>query len=1395
MAQIVGYVKSVEGEFVAKSPDGSLRELKAGDPIYAGDLVYDPAHDVHHRIVIDLASSEQDLALDGKAEILFDTSVTSIEPFTMEETLSEADVSAALKEAKFEEGDSLDDLLKEYGDIDVDETAVGEEDVRPLSHSTGDLFFNQNNAMADVNADLRSVASHNYTLAQNDPFSPVGGESTTPLTTPETAPIYIPPVGVPETPPVPPIRPPRDTETSNQFHIVDPDNDGVINASESQAFRIAGTAEAGGSVAVTISDGEKTLQVPPSAVHYNPATGAFEISGVDISGLKDGVITVSVTNTDRVGNTATTTHTILKDATPPVAPTGELPQSSQEDTGVSDTDNITANTTPTLVGTAEAGSMVAVEIGGRTYTTTADNTGEWSVTITDALADGIYTPRITSTDAAGNRTTADGETFTVDTKAHAQNDAAFVKEDTSIDIDVLANDEVGSKILSVQVPTNASGQPLGTAEIVEVGGKQVVRFTPSEAYNALGENEKETFQLQYTVEDPAGNRASATVDIMVEGVNDAPTVSDEIVDANHGETVAFDLADNVSDVEDDAHGDMTKIRIDSLPVHGVLKADKDGDGQLETLSSGDTIDKTTSIVYETTAEPVLFGTKDDIGTLGQWGVENNGRLILDRNGIHGEVIATSDATVNRVGFDAGDIGSHDGTGIGVDSGKGDPNQIDLKNHEKLTIRFDDPVANGEVGFSGVGGWFRESDSHNGRAVWKAYLGDTLVAEGEARQDASDDRNPNTAVAHVDQPFDRIELTVEADKDSPNYSVQYIEVNPIEEDRFQYTAIDSEGKPSDTSATVAIQNTASGNFSPDAGNDSLKVKEDHSKTFSVDNLLANDIDGNGKETIRFDGIIEQPKHGTLTDNGNGTFTYTPDPDYDGTDRFEYRIVDDHGMADTATVEFKVKSDGRELEPTVTLSKHSDTGVSDSDRITNDDTPTLIGTTENGASITVSDETGRVVGTATADAHGRYTVTTDSLSEGQHTLTVTATSRSGESAETTLDLAIDKTPPAAPTIDFPEDRDSNGYITKNEYDGRIDVDITLPAGTKEGEILHLVHPDGSQSDIVVTDDMAREGHYKTAYTANDGDVLTVSAYLTDKAGNEGRVGSAEIKVDTTTDLTFVKETAGYRNVFGVYEVDADGNPIGGKVIIDDQNGLHPGEVLAELDPAKEYRFFVIANGANEVTKNSVITFDNSGEKPVMIADGKEIQHPVYYSDVPFNPDNGDHFDTVVDNQGNTTIYIEDLPKGSWDSDFQDIVLEAGIPVYDRAGEGDDIFFLEKGRHIDGKVGEDTLILHNNESIDLSLLGPETRIENIETINLGPNGDHEISNLTLDDVLEMTDDNNTLVIDGDRGDKVNVPDTPMGYSVEKTTDGGYDVYTYSSSTGDPTVILKIDQDVSHS
>ena len=70
---------------------------------------------------------------------------------------------------------------------------------------------------------------------------------------------------------------------------------------------------------------------------------------------------------------------------------------------------------------------------------------------------------------------------------------------------------------------------------------------------------------------------------------------------------------------------------------------------------------------------------------------------------------------------------------------------------------------------------------------------------------------------------------------------------------------------------------------------------------VIDVLGNDTDLDGDLDPTSVSIIDGPQHGTVeVDPDTGEISYTPDPDYTGTDTFTYQICDLDGNCDTATV---------------------------------------------------------------------------------------------------------------------------------------------------------------------------------------------------------------------------------------------------------------------------------------------------------------------------------------------------------------------------------------------------------------------------------------------------------------------------------------------------------------
>lgn len=109
------------------------------------------------------------------------------------------------------------------------------------------------------------------------------------------------------------------------------------------------------------------------------------------------------------------------------------------------------------------------------------------------------------------------------------------------------------------------------------------------------------------------------------------------------------------------------------------------------------------------------------------------------------------------------------------------------------------------------------------------------------------------------------------------------------------------------------------------------------------------------------------------------------------------------------------------------------------------------------------------------------------------------------------------------------------------------------------------------------------------------------------------------------------------------------------------------------------------------------------------------------------------------------------------------------------------------IDGKGGYDTFFLQDDVNINLTGLA-----KNIEKIDLSVNGTHTVSNVSLQDVIDATDASNDLIIYGGLDDSVSL--TNEWQSDGQIVENGvtYNQYSDVRESGDPTVVLKISQDV---
>ncbi len=159
---------------------------------------------------------------------------------------------------------------------------------------------------------------------------------------------------------------------------------------------VQGTAEPGVTVTVLVNGTQR------GTVTVN----GFGNWSLTLPTLLDGTYAITARATDAVGNASglSSPYMITIDRVAPAAPviTG-VTDNAELITGTVPNGGRTNDPTPTISGTAEAGSTVTVLLNevAQAMTATADSGGRWSLTTT-AQADGAYTITARASDAAGN---------------------------------------------------------------------------------------------------------------------------------------------------------------------------------------------------------------------------------------------------------------------------------------------------------------------------------------------------------------------------------------------------------------------------------------------------------------------------------------------------------------------------------------------------------------------------------------------------------------------------------------------------------------------------------------------------------------------------------------------------------------------------------------------------------------------------------------------------------------------------------------------------------------------------------------------------------------------------------------------------------------------------------
>ncbi|MEL6791314.1 MAG: Ig-like domain-containing protein [Pseudomonadota bacterium] len=330
-----------------------------------------------------------------------------------------------------------------------------------------------------------------------------------------------------------------------------------------------------------------------------------------------------------------------------------------------------------------------------------------------------------------------------------------------------------------------------------------------------------------------------------------------------------------------------------------------------------------------------------------------------------------------------------------------------------------------------------------------------------------------------------------------------------------------------------------NPGPEATDNTTGTPEDTPVTFDV---VGDDTDPDGDPlTVT---STTQPENGTVVINPDGTLTYTPEPNFQGTDTFTYTISDGNGGTDTATVTVNVPN--APDQPTATpiadmmnvdadLVDPIDVSGNFSDPDGDPLTFTAIGLPPG---LMLDPMTGEISGTIDPDAS----------QGGPYTVTVTVSNPDGNLGSTTFTWTVDNPAPEAlnNVVGTPEDTPVTFDVLGNDSDPDGDP-LTVTSTTQPDNGTVVINPDGT---LTYTPDPNFEGTDTFTYTIDDGNGGTDTATVT-------------VNVPAEPDQRVAAPITDMMNVDGDMVVpvdvstnfsDSDGDPLTFTA-----NGLPPGLML--------------------------------------------------------------------------------------------------------------------------------------------------------------------------------------------------------------------------------------------
>ncbi|MFA0079765.1 tandem-95 repeat protein, partial [Vibrio artabrorum] len=638
-----------------------------------------------------------------------------------------------------------------------------------------------------------------------------------------------------------------------------------------------------GADGVLSDNGDGTYSFAPNENFNGDVQFSFDVS--DGTDSTSAVIDVSVTPENDPPVAGSTAYTVQEDGQITISAEQLLANSS-------DVEGDVALSSVSYGG--DDGSFV--DNGNGTFTFTPNENFDGDISLDVVVVD---------EDGATATTTAGIDVIAVNDRPETSGIQAEVDEDNAITItqeQLLANatDIEGDELTASNLQTN---DPDATIVANDDGS-----FTITHTENFNGE-----LDFTYNISD-GENEVLTTLDLTVNPVNDAPEAGDEIfIQAQEDQTVGVTLREEPA------------LRLDQAPENGIIEANVNDEWVV--LEVGQEVPADTEVRFIPNDDALAngthttqIGTFDDNASVDDWGTEVDP---YTREFSDGDLTVTVQSNDDPLGAWNGN--THIGHGIG------DTDRQGLSGDEKLTVSVEGQDIN-EISFhlDGLGGWFMEESRHFTEVEIRAFNDDGELIDSMTYHKEDRNNYETDYTLTVNEPVSYFELgTVQG---NGTYVVQNMTVSQTCPDEAVFTSIGVDG--SEITETVELNIHAGDNeIELTAELPNITVDTDGSAQFASvviteEQLLAqaSDIDGDDLDIQNLELVGENSEHATLTDNGDGTWTVTPDENFHGEIELGYQVTDGE-LTDSniININFESVNDAPIVSGPIVLSTDEDEGI--------------------------------------------------------------------------------------------------------------------------------------------------------------------------------------------------------------------------------------------------------------------------------------------------------------------------------------------------------------------------------------------------------------------------------------------------------------------------------------